>query len=100
MIILQRCSNSPDTLEDVIMSYEKVLQAKEVIVGTKQTVKALKEGKVKHLVVASDADSKVISKVLQAAKDVQVPVSHVDSMKKLGKACGIEVAAAAVAILY
>lgn len=82
------------------MSYEKVLQAKEVIVGTKQTVKALKEGKVKYLVIATDADSKVTSKVVQVAKEVHVPIAQVDSMKKLGKACGIEVAAATVAILY
>jgi large subunit ribosomal protein L7A len=88
-------------LEDILfMSYEKVLQAKEVIVGTKQTVKALKDGKVKYLVVATDADAKVTDKVISAAKEVQVPISEVDSMKKLGKACGIEVAAAAVAILY
>jgi large subunit ribosomal protein L7A len=82
------------------MSYEKVLQAKEVIVGTKQTVKALQEGRVKCLVIATDADSKVTAKVLQIANEVQTPISHVDSMKKLGKACGIEVAAAAVAIIY
>jgi large subunit ribosomal protein L7A len=82
------------------MSYDKVLQAKDIIVGTKQTVKALKEGRVKTLVVATDADVKVTSKVLQVAKEFQVPISQVDSMKKLGKACGIEVAAAAVAILY
>ena len=82
------------------MSYEKVLQAKELIVGTKQTVKVLKEGKVKLLVIAEDADQKLTSKVLQVAKEVQVPISQVESMKKLGKACGIEVGAAAVAILY
>lgn len=82
------------------MSYEKVLQAKEIIVGTKQTVKAMKEGKVKQIVIAIDADPKITSKVLLNAKELQVPVSQVDSMKKLGKACGIEVAATAVAILY
>jgi large subunit ribosomal protein L7A len=82
------------------MSYEKVLQAKEVIVGTKQTVKALKDGRVKYLVVATDADTRVTEKVIATAKEVHVPISKVDSMKKLGKACGIEVAAAAVAILY
>jgi large subunit ribosomal protein L7A len=82
------------------MSYEKVLQAKEVIVGTKQTMKALQEGKVKSLVVANDADLKVTFKVMQIAKEFQIPISNVDSMKKLGKACGIEVAASVVAILY
>lgn len=82
------------------MSYEKVLQAKEIIVGTKQAVKAIKDGKVKCLVIANDADTKVTSKVLQVAKEFQIPISNVDSMKKLGKACGIEVGASTVAILY
>jgi large subunit ribosomal protein L7A len=82
------------------MSYEKVLQAKEVIIGTKQTVKAIKEGRVKTLVIATDADTRVTSKVMQIAEQSQIPILYVDSMKKLGKACGIEVAASAVAILY
>jgi large subunit ribosomal protein L7A len=82
------------------MSYEKVLQAKEVIIGTKQTVKAIKEGRVKTLVIATDADTRVTSKVVQFAEQSQIPILYVDSMKKLGKACGIEVAASAVAILY
>jgi large subunit ribosomal protein L7A len=80
------------------MSYEKVSQAYNVIVGTKQTIKALKNGEVKEIVVADDADQRVTFKLVQVAKELQVPVTRVDSMKKLGKACGIEVGAAAVAI--
>lgn len=81
------------------MSYEKVLQAKDIIIGTKQTVKALQSGKAKEVVVAKDADPKVVAKVASAATQVNVPILYVDSMKKLGKACGIEVSAAAVAII-
>ena len=80
------------------MSYEKVLQANHIIIGTKQTVKALKAGTVSELIVASDADQKVIAKAVQTAKEMNVPVAYVDSMKKLGKACKIDVGAAAVAI--
>lgn len=80
------------------MSYEKVSQAYNVIVGTKQAIKALKNGEVKEVVVADDADQRVTNKLIQTANELQVPVTKVDSMKKLGKACGIEVGAAAVAI--
>ncbi|AGK51885.1 50S ribosomal protein L7ae-like protein [Bacillus sp. 1NLA3E] len=80
------------------MSYEKVLQADHIIIGTKQTVKALKSGVVIELIVATDADLKVIAKVLQTAKEMDVPITYVDSMKKLGKACSIDVGAATVAI--
>ncbi|WP_453992445.1 50S ribosomal protein L7ae-like protein [Bacillus nitroreducens] len=81
------------------MSYEKVSQAKKIIIGTKQTVKAIKTEKVREVVVAEDADRRVINKVLQLAEEQQIPISKVDSMKKLGKACGIEVAASTVAII-
>ncbi|MDN3019647.1 50S ribosomal protein L7ae-like protein [Paenibacillus sp. BSR1-1] len=81
------------------MSYEKVLQAQKIIIGTKQTVKALKEGKVQEIFVAADAEPKVTGKIVEEALGLNVPVQYVDSMKKLGKACGIEVGAAAVAII-
>ena len=69
------------------MSYEKVSQAKHIIVGSKQVVKALKAGISQEVIVADDADVYVIDKIIYAAKDMNVSVSHVDSMKKLGKAC-------------
>lgn len=81
------------------MSYDKVSQAKSIIIGTKQTVKALKRGSVKEVVVAIDADPILTSSVITLAKDNGIAVSMVESMKKLGKACGIEVGAAAVAIM-
>ncbi|WP_243388387.1 50S ribosomal protein L7ae-like protein [Bacillus kexueae] len=81
------------------MSYEKVSQAENIIVGTKQTAKALKTQPVKEVIVAQDADPRVTMKVIQIAEQKQVPLTKVDSMKKLGKACGIEVGAAAVAII-
>ncbi|WP_313802175.1 50S ribosomal protein L7ae-like protein [Cytobacillus sp.] len=81
------------------MSYEKVLQAKNVVIGTKQTVKALSQGTVTEVVVAKDADHKVVAKVVSTAEEMKVPVLYVDSMKKLGKACGIDVGAATIAII-
>lgn len=81
------------------MSYEKVAQAEEIIIGTKQTVKALKNGNVKEVIIAEDAEPKVTMKVVQLAEEKKVPLTRVDSMKKLGKACGIEVGAATVAII-
>lgn len=81
------------------MSYEKVLQASKIIIGTKQTVKALQTAEVLEVIIAEDADRRVLNKVIQVAEEKAIPVIKVDSMKKLGKACGIEVGAAAVAII-
>lgn len=81
------------------MSYEKVLQASKIIIGTKQTVKALREGVVQELIIATDADAKVTAPAVSEAQKLSVPIRYVDSMKKLGRACRIEVSAAAVAII-
>lgn len=80
------------------MSYEKVAQATNKVIGTKQTIKALEHHQVKELIVAEDADRQVLDKALVIAGESDVGISWVDSMKKLGKACGIDVGAAIVAI--
>ncbi|GAE26027.1 ribosomal L7Ae family protein [Halalkalibacter wakoensis JCM 9140] len=80
------------------MSYEKVLQAKDLIIGTKQTLKALDEGIVSEVLIANDAEYRVIYKVEALAEAKGIPLLYVDSMKKLGKACGIDVGAATVAL--
>ncbi|WP_243299659.1 50S ribosomal protein L7ae-like protein [Bacillus litorisediminis] len=81
------------------MSYEKVSTAKEIVVGTKQTVKAIQKGRVQAVILAADADPRVINPVLTAAEEHGVPIWQVDSMQKLGKACGIDVKASAVGII-
>ena len=80
------------------MSYDLVKQASQTIIGTKQAVKAMRAGQVLQLFVALDADSWVTDPAILLAKEIGVPVYHVDSKKELGKACGIHVGAAVVAI--
>ena len=79
------------------MSYEKV-RASQTIIGIKQAVKAMHAGQVTALFVANDADNWVTDPAILLAKEIGVPVYHVDSKKELGKACGIHVGAAVVAI--
>ncbi len=81
------------------MSYEKVLQAKEFTVGTKQSAKSLKNGIAVELLVAMDADPRLTSNIVALASDAGVSITYVDSMNKLGKACGIQVGAAVVALI-
>ncbi|WP_428910382.1 50S ribosomal protein L7ae-like protein [Niallia sp. Krafla_26] len=81
------------------MSYEKVLQAKSIFVGTKQTVRAIKTGNINEVMIATDADPRLTSQVANIAKENKIPITYVDSKKKLGKACGINVGSAVVAII-
>ncbi|OCA81027.1 ribosomal protein L7Ae-like protein [Bacillus sp. FJAT-27225] len=81
------------------MSYEKVLQARKLIIGTKQAAKALENGSAKELVIATDAEPKLTAPAVEIAEKLGIPVLQVDSMKKLGKASGIKVGTSAVAII-
>ncbi len=80
------------------MSYEKVERAQKTIIGIKQTVKAIRAGKVMEVIVAQDADERLLNPVMEEAKLHNIQVTHVDSREKLGNACGIQVSAAVVAI--
>ncbi len=80
------------------MSYEKVERAKELAIGINQTIKAIEHGIAGEVYVADDADKRLTNKIALLCKEKGVPVIYVDSMKRLGKACGIDVGAAAAAI--
>jgi large subunit ribosomal protein L7A len=81
------------------MSYEKVMRAAKLSVGTKQTIRSIEIGQATEVYVAKDADSKITTKVIHLCKKNQIPYVYVDTMKQLGKACGIEVGAAMAATL-
>lgn len=86
-------------LEDMRMSYEKVTQVNSnVIIGTKQTLKAMRNGEISEVFVAGDADQHITQKVVSLANELDIPCWRVDSMEKLGAACGIEVGASSVAV--
>ena len=53
------------------------------VVGTKQVLRALDEGK----------------RVVDRCYDMEIPCTQVESMEKLGRACGIDVKAAAAGLL-
>lgn len=81
------------------MPYERVKQLQSrIIIGTKQTIKAMKNDEVQEVFVAMDADDRVTADVRQLAEDLEIPCTEVDSKKELGKACAIDVNAAAVAV--
>jgi large subunit ribosomal protein L7A len=81
------------------MSYEKVKQAKNVSIGTKKVTRMVELGKVTEVFVAKDADPRMTIRMVNLCKKMDVQVTYVDSMKMLGKACGIEVGAAMAAVV-
>lgn len=81
------------------MSYEKVKQAANISIGTKQATKIVELGQATEVFVAKDADPRITIKIVNLCKKMGVKVTYVESMKMLGKACGIEVGAAVAAVV-
>ncbi|MCR4435281.1 MAG: ribosomal L7Ae/L30e/S12e/Gadd45 family protein [Clostridiales bacterium] len=68
-------------------------------VGVKQCLKALENGAAMTVFIAKDAEEKVVSRLKELCAGNSIEVVYVDSMKQLGKACGIDVGAAAACLL-
>ncbi|MEX2415390.1 MAG: ribosomal L7Ae/L30e/S12e/Gadd45 family protein [Paenibacillaceae bacterium] len=81
------------------MSYEKSLQAQPISIGTKQTTRMVELGLALEVFVAKDADPRITLKIINLCKKMGIKVTYVDSMKQLGKACGIKVGAAVAAVV-
>ena len=74
-------------------------QASARVVGTKQLLRALDEGKVKMAFVAADADPFLTKRVTDRCLDRDIPCLDSATAKEIGEACGIAVAAAAAGVL-
>ena len=72
---------------------------KKILVGSKQLRKALKNGTVSAVFLAEDADPGVTEPIAACCKDANIQPAWVPSKKTLGHACGIDVGAAAAAVL-
>ena len=68
-------------------------------IGAKQATKAVEKGLASLMFIAEDADTRVTAPIRELCSSKGVSIEMVPSMGELGKACGIEVGAAAVAIL-
>ncbi|MGN9166316.1 ribosomal L7Ae/L30e/S12e/Gadd45 family protein [Tissierellaceae bacterium HCP3S3_D8] len=75
------------------------LNSKNKVVGAKQVRRALSSSEIEAVYLANDADKKVVSDIIKLCEEKQIQMIHVDSMKKLGDACGIDINAAVAALL-
>ena len=75
------------------------LSKMNLVVGAKQLKKAVKAGRARYVFLAENADPAVTEplEALCAANHIQI--TWVPSMAELGRACGIEVGAAAAAVV-
>lgn len=69
------------------------------IVGFKQVIRGLKSDLLKQVYIALDADNDIKSTIEKEAKKKSVELVYIDTKEELGKLCGIEINAAAAALL-
>ena len=70
-----------------------------LLVGTKQIRKALNAGKARKVFLAKNADPAITDLLETLCREKRVEYVWVKSMADLGKQCGIEVGAAAAALV-
>jgi large subunit ribosomal protein L7A len=82
---IPKCGSLPD------------LTRERVVVGMKQLRKALKNDRAQRVFLAENADPAITEPLAQMCDEKQIPITWVPNMADLGRACGIEVGAAAAA---
>ena len=74
-------------------------QADKRVVGTKQVLRAIEEGRAAHVFLGKDADGFIYHRINALCEEKRVPVTAVDNMHELGKLCNVDVRTASAAVL-
>lgn len=69
------------------------------LVGARQVLRAIRSGRLEEAYIARDADPLITRPVMVACEKAEVRFTEVESMRKLGEVCGIDVRAAVAGIL-
>ncbi len=77
----------------------QILKTAGKTVGIKQTRKAIRQGSAEVVFVARDADKKILDEIEELCATAGIKVVYAETKRSLGKACGIEVGAAAAAVI-
>ena len=84
---IPKCGDAPD------------LTGFKVVVGAKQLRKAVSSGRARYVFLAENADPAVTEPLEELCRINHIQITWVRSMAELGRSCGIEVGAAAAAII-
>ena len=92
-----------DTHNEHSMAYSEIqseISRQKVVVGAKQLRKALASGTAIRVYLAENADPAITEPIMTQCQLNNVEYTWVRSMIDLGRACGIEVGAAAAAAVH
>lgn len=80
------------------MNAEDLRTCKKVV-GVKQVMRCVAANKAKCVFIADDADKRVVAPLTEMCSSAGMEIFSVPTMVELGKACSIDVGAAAVAVI-
>jgi large subunit ribosomal protein L7A len=75
------------------------MNKEKIVIGKKQTMRALIRNEAKKVYISKDADFHVTQPIVDVCNNQNIEIIYFDTMKELGTACGIDVNAAAAAVL-
>jgi large subunit ribosomal protein L7A len=75
------------------------LTVNKKVVGQKQVIRALNDNIAAKVYVAKDADERITKAIIEKCESSKIAVEYFDTMHQLGKWAGIDIGAAAAAIL-
>jgi ribosomal protein L7Ae-like RNA K-turn-binding protein len=79
---------------------EVLLESPDKLVGSKQVLRGLSEGKIRCVILSEDADRELKTRIENAAALCSADVLFAPSMKWLGAKAGIEVGASVVGFCH
>ena len=81
--------------------YQRVKSLRGRTVGTSSTMRAVERGLAAEVILARDADRRVLNPLIALCREKGVKISWVDCQDALGAACGLQkLGASAVGILH
>ena len=78
---------------------QRLKQVANRVVGVKQVLRAVRDGRASQVFLCKDADDFLYRQVESLCQEKRVPVKIMDSMRELGKLCLVGVDTAAAALL-
>ena len=82
-----------------ILQNNNLFQKNKIVIGKKQTLRFLVKDEVSKVFISKDADIHVTKEIMDVCSQKNIEIIYFDNMKELGKACNIDVNAAAAAVL-
>jgi large subunit ribosomal protein L7A len=84
----------------MVQPSQAIKEAKEKIVGLKQTLRAIQQDKIEIVYFASDLEDHIVRKISEQCGEKSIPIMPSNlTQKEMGRLCQIEVGASVIGLL-